>query len=229
MSSLPLFRDRQEAGKRLAEAVLAAKEDAIALGTWTEPIVYALPKGGLPVAEVVAQVLGCPLDVVVAKKITEPQSPEFAIGAITADGAVVYPRQQFWSRMNRGRWQEALTKAYQKALDQAAQFAPMRPQVNATDKIAVVVDDGIATGMTMAAAVQSLQPQQPAQIWICIPVAPPQLMNQLQEWSDRVLVLATPESFQSVSRFYEQFPQVTLQEAQDSLLHQSHRLAIGHH
>ena len=183
MSSLPLFRDRQEAGKRLAEAVLAAKEDAIALGTWTEPIVYALPKGGLPVAEVVAQVLGCPLDVVVAKKITEPQSPEFAIGAITADGAVVYPRQQFWSRMNRGRWQEALTKAYQKALDQAAQFAPMRPQVNATDKIAVVVDDGIATGATMRVALRALRHAGVAYLILAAPVAPADTADALRSAS----------------------------------------------
>lgn len=228
MSSLPLFRNRQEAGKQLAEAVLRMKENAIAAGNWTEPIIYGLPKGGVPIAEMVAQTLGCPLDVLIAKKITEPKTPELAIGAVSADGEVVYPRHSFSTKLQRYRWQNALQQAMAKAEQQAQQFAALRPEVSPTGKIAIVVDDGIATGMTMAAAVQSLRLKHPAQIWIAVPVAPPQIMEELQTWGDRAIVLETPDPFVSVGRFYGEFPQVSLDEAQICLLQQSHRLAAGH-
>lgn len=216
----PLFRDRHEAGEHLAWAISEALQQlqqeprSPGLDTLvTPPIVYGLPRGGLPVAAPVARVLGCPLDIVVAKKITRPENPELAIGAVTASGQVLWAKPKpLWE--DPALYQAALQQAHEKAQRQMAQFAPARP-LNADPEgaIALLVDDGIATGMTIAVAAQALQAQNPAQIWICAPVAPPELIDWLEQWSDRVIVLATPDPFYSVSRFYEEFPQVEFAEA----------------
>lgn len=206
MPNPPLFQDRRQAGEELARAIAAALPPR-------PVIVYALPRGGLPVAEPVARYLRCPLDVVVAKKITEPQQPELAIGAVTADGHVLWVDQRpAWLSNPRLR-RAALEEAQQKAQAQLAQLTADYPQRPATGVTAILVDDGIATGMTMAVAVQALREQQPTEIWIAAPVGPSGLIPSLNLWADRVVVLETPEPFWSVSRFYHKFPQVEMEEA----------------
>ncbi|HEY9846572.1 MAG TPA: phosphoribosyltransferase family protein [Candidatus Caenarcaniphilales bacterium] len=212
MSSPPLFRNRQAAGIKLAQAVAVQAPPF-------PTVVYALPRGGLPVAEPVSQQLGCPLDVIVAKKITEPQNPELALGAVTADGQVVWANHQHPWIVNSSLCQAAQLQAQQKAAAQLTQLAASRPPVSPTGATAILVDDGIATGMTMAVAIQALRQQHPAAIWICVPVAPPSLIPSLQHWADHVIVLATPDPFWSVSRFYQEFPQVDIEEARACLLH----------
>lgn len=101
----------------------------------------------------------------------------------------------------------------------------LRPQVSPTGKIAIIIDDGIATGMTIAAAIKAIRAQHPAQVWVGAPVAPPQILPMLDEWCDRTILLATPDPFFSVSRFYSDFPQTTPQEVADCLAHQYHWLA----
>lgn len=211
MSDYPLFRDRQFAGEQLAEAIGRSLTEATADGT--RLIVYALPRGGLPVAVPVARILNCPLDIVVAKKISHPKNPELAIGAVTADGNVLWDKQAPF-RIEYSRVGEAaLTEALNKAQFQQAQFTPACLQVDPQGAIAILVDDGIATGMTMAVAAHALRAKQPAAVWLCTPVAPPTLLPWLRQWGDRLIVLETPEFFFSVSRFYEQFPQVEVAEA----------------
>lgn len=197
-----LFDDRADAGRQLAQLVLNEVQSLDA-----PCVVYALPRGGVGIGAAIAQALHCPLDILVAKKITRPQDPELAIGAVTADGQVL-------RSLNVGPsdWQEALERAQAKAKEQLEQFRD-RPNVIATDKIAILVDDGIATGMTISVAAKALREQQPQEIWICAPVAPAELIERLYEYGDRVLVLATPEPFFSVSRFYRSFPQVELETA----------------
>jgi putative phosphoribosyl transferase len=199
-----LFVDRHEAGEKLSALVLQVVQT---LDTPHRFIVYALPRGGIPVAVPVAEVLNCPLDVLVAKKITRPDNPELAIGAVTADGHVI--------RLGHHRvadWEDALERARTKAQKQLAQFTE-RPNVDPEGAIALIVDDGIATGMTISVAALSLRKQNPAEIWICAPVAPAELVEQLEQYCDRVIVLATPDPFYSVSRFYKSFPQVELEDA----------------
>jgi predicted phosphoribosyltransferase len=211
MSDPPLFKDRQEAGEKLAQ-VIAAQAPRPPL------IVYALPRGGLPVAEPIARRLRCPLDVIVAKKITEPQNPELAIGAVTADGHVLRARHRPAWMIGMDLWQAALAQAHQKAQFQKAQLIPSHPELKATGAIALLVDDGVATGMTMAVAVQALRQQTPREVWICAPVAPANVMEALHQWAEQVIVLANPEPFWSVGRFYQDFPQVPLEEARALLL-----------
>jgi predicted phosphoribosyltransferase len=204
------FADRLDAGQRLAQKVLRELE-AVSLAQ--AMVVYALPRGGLEVAVPVAQTLQCPLDVIVAKKITRPENPELAIGAVTADGHSLWLSRSRSLREPTYLNEIALHKARERAYQQQQQFEASRPQVAPAGAIALVVDDGIATGMTMAVAVQALRAQNPAQIWICVPVAPPEIMPHLQQWADRVIVLATPSPFLSVSRFYREFKQVEMEAA----------------
>ncbi|MCY7278498.1 MAG: phosphoribosyltransferase [Phormidesmis sp. CAN_BIN44] len=210
-----IFVDRHDAGEKLAQAVLA---EAQTLPDSTKFVVYALPRGGLPVAEPVARTLGCPLDVIVAKKITRPEDLELAIGAVTADGQVLW-QKTVSSDQGRSR-EEALRVAQEKAQAQLAQFAD-RPDIDPDGAIALIVDDGIATGMTMAVAVKSLRTRNPLEVWVCAPVAPLGMVDLLRQWSDsserrgvdRAIILATPDPFWSVSRFYQVFTQVETEDA----------------
>lgn len=224
MSQL-LFKNRVDAGMRLAAAIWAEREAAIARAVWTAPIVYGLPKGGVPIAEQVAQRLACPLDIVVAKKITEPNAPELAIGAVTTSGQIVYPARRSGLDTESPAWQTALLAAQATAQAQEDTFTNLRPQVSPTGKIAIIIDDGIATGMTIAAAIKAICAQHPAQVWVGAPVAPPQILPMLDEWCDRSIILAMPDPFFSVSRFYQDFPQTTPQEVADCLAHQYDWLA----
>lgn len=211
-----LFHDRRDAGNQLAQALSAevAKLDAI------QPrfVVYALPRGGLPVAAPIAQRLNCPLDVIVAKKVTRPDYPELAIGAVTADGHVIRSRREAFTLWSSGSWRVALGEAQEKAQAQLAQFAAYRPNVDAEGAIVILVDDGIATGMTIALAARALRALRPALLLLCAPVAPGRLLKSLGQWGDRVVVLAMPETFSSVSRFYQAFPQVEMAEAIECLV-----------
>jgi predicted phosphoribosyltransferase len=218
MGQSPLFHDRHAAGVQLAQAVCAELEQ---LGSSALPIVYALPRGGLPVALPIAQALNCPLDVIVAKKVTRPENPELAIGAVTADGHILRSRQEAFTLWQDGSWRIALQQAQAKAKEQLEQFAALRPPVNPEGAIVVLVDDGIATGMTMAVAARALRIKQPAYLLLCAPVAPLKMIDLLQQWSDRVIVLTAPATFSSVSRFYAEFPQVSMAEAIDCLVRQN--------
>ena len=211
MLSIPFFDDRADAGEKLAEAVLGelgklnlTPQDAV------KPIVYALPRGGLPVAVPVARRLGCPLDVVVAKKITRPDNLELAIGAATADGHILWQKQK---PHNLHLQKLAQSLAQNNAQSLLADLSPGRPNVSAAGALAILVDDGIATGMTVAVAAQALRAQQPAALWICAPVAPADLMGFLAQMGDKLIILETPDPFYSVSRFYAEFPQVETSEA----------------
>jgi putative phosphoribosyl transferase len=214
MSHTPLFRNRIEAGKFLAQAIHETLTRIGTKGVEFLPIVCALPRGGLPVAAPIAGLLGCPLTIEVAKKITHPQNPELAIGAVTANENVLWVDQKSSHRFHNSSWQEtALHTAIKQAKTLEAQLRPACPQVNIKGATVILVDDGIATGMTIAVAAAALKELSPAEIWLCTPIAPLNLLPTLHKWGDRVIALETPESFSSVSDFYDYFPQVGTQEA----------------
>lgn len=210
MNSIMLFHNRSTAGGELAQLV---HQQLLELENSRQMIVYALPRGGIPVAIPIAKQLNCPLDVIVAKKITTPTNRELAIGAVTSEGNILWTKPQLWRDANLRGLKEAVLQAEEQAKTQALEFASYRLPLNPQGKIAIIVDDGIATGMTMGVAAQYLREQQVAEIWLCAPVAPPDLIPQLELWSNRVLVLATPDPFFSVSRFYQHFEQVPLTDA----------------
>lgn len=214
MSSAPLFSDRADAGNQLAQVLLPlVNQEQEARGSKLRPIVYALPRGGVPVAAAVANKLDCPLDIVVSKKITMPRNPELAIGAVTSDGHALWARPRRLDRKQSKLHQAALQEAQAKAQAQLAQLSAALPKIRPEGALALLVDDGIATGMTMAAATKSLLAHTPARIWICSPVAPSALSNWISGWGDRTVILEQPKLFSSVSRFYANFPQVATEEA----------------
>jgi predicted phosphoribosyltransferase len=225
MSSAPLFSDRADAGEQLAQMILTHITQLKETGVSIVPIVYALPRGGIPVAAPVARLLSCPLDIVVAKKITTPKNPELAIGAVTSTGHILWARQRLITRRNSNLLQVAMHQAQEKAQAQLDQLSIGCPKTNPEGALALLVDDGIATGMTMAAATQALKAQAPAQVWICAPMAPAGLIKWLSQWCDRVVVLQAPDPFLSVSRFYGNFPQIETQDALIYLQQHNHFLS----
>jgi predicted phosphoribosyltransferase len=202
-------------------------------GSEASPIVYALPRGGIPVAVPVARKLGCPLDVITAKKITVPTNRELAIGAITSENHILLAEHKQLKSISLRQLEEAIEEAQLKASRQQAQFAPYRPSVTPQGKIAILIDDGIATGMTIRVAAQAIKEKKVARLWLCAPVAPPTLIPQLElecglgfaeARSGRVVVAATPSPFRSVGLFYERFEQVATQEAARELQQYNHQL-----
>jgi predicted phosphoribosyltransferase len=226
MSEDILFRDRAHAGKKLSQDLLLAWQEVKINGSLAEPIVYALPRGGIPVALPIARALGCPLEVLVSKKISLPSNRELALGAISSDGNYLWSESRLLGKKSLFVLQQALDEALIKAKAQEALFASYCWQTNPQNTIAIVVDDGIATGMTMGAAVLAIRDKQAAQVWICAPVAPLEAIPELETWGDRVIVTATPSPFYNVSRFYEHFPQVETEEALAML--EKYRQEIAH-
>ncbi len=220
----PLFQNREAAGEELAQAIRTQlNKQQVESGLKPIPIVYALPRGGLPVALPVARLLDCPLKIEVAKKISHPQNEELAIGAVTASGSVIWAdnrifRFRFYSREKR---QASLNTAIDCAKSLETQLNPACSQVAVEGATIILVDDGIATGMTIAAAATALRKLNPAQIWLCTPVVPKNLIPWLHKWGEQVIALAAPESFLSVSNFYVEFPQIETQQALKYLQEQS--------
>ncbi|MFW6359657.1 MAG: phosphoribosyltransferase [Chroococcales cyanobacterium] len=211
-----LYEDRLQAGELLATEIAAGLE-----GVELATRVYGLPRGGIPVAFPVAQRLNCPLEVLAAKKIALPSNPELALGAITPDGTTVWTKSSFLNRKNPQELEKAREEAYQSAIALQEQFNPHCPRLAVENTIVIIVDDGIATGMTMMTAVKALGKQNPAQIWVAAPVAPPGMKEKFEQSRDafgsvfdlRAIILQTPDPFFNVGRFYKKFSQISTAEA----------------
>ncbi len=199
MSYTPLFADRTHAGELLAQVIHDVFHDVLTQqtidsGVKPVPIVYALPRGGVPVAAPIARLLDCPLTIVVAKKISHPENLELAIGAVTSSGNVLWVDQKLFRSKHDVRWREvALNKAIEQAKSLEAQLIPACLQVNAENAMLILVDDGIATGMTIAVAATAMKALCPAAIWLCTLLAPQKLLPWLEQWGDRTIVLETPQ------------------------------------
>jgi len=202
MQGLGLFEDRHDAGCQLAELIAKAKP--------TNPIVYGIPRGGVLVAAPIAQQLGCPLDVAIAKKIVLPINPETALGAITADGYMLDIGRQYCSP---SEWANAVHYARTKAEGLLQSFQPFRSQLAIADTTAILVDDGIATGATIAVIAAAMKTLPYKEIWLAAPVAPLQMSKAITSRIDNIILLERPEVFVSVSYFYKHFPEVTTEEA----------------
>lgn len=200
------FLDREDAGRRLAEALDFVKGRRGLL-------VLAVPRGGVVVGSVVARALKAPLDIVIARKIGAPGNPELAIGAVAADGTVVVDEETVASLGVSQGYIEAATEREREEIERRLRaYRGDRPPLDVVGKTLVVVDDGVATGATTLAAVRYLRKQNPRELILAVPVGPPDTVHMLSREVDRAVVLATPEFFWAVGAYYERFDQTSDQE-----------------
>lgn len=192
-----LFQDRVEAGRRLGRELTSLRG--------AHPVVLALPRGGVPVGLEVARALGAPLDVLVVRKLGAPGHAEFALGAI-APGAV-YVDQSIVRQLGvpvAYLEQIAVAEARELARREEA-YRAGRPPVEIAGRVAVLVDDGLATGATVRAAIASLRRRAPARIVVAAPVGAPETIERLRALADQVVCLAAPMDFRAVSLYYDDF------------------------
>jgi putative phosphoribosyl transferase len=209
------FRDRREAGRQLA----AALKDRYA--GRSDLLVLALPRGGVPVGVEVAAALGAPLDVYVVRKLGHPAQPELAIGAI-APGGVLLINDDLLDRLDLSR--EALEQiAARERVELERRLTAYRdgPPPDVAGRTVIVVDDGLATGATMRAALQALRAQSPARLVVAVPVAPRGAVEAMTDAADDVVVVLAPRDFRAVGQWYDDFAQTTDEEVRELLGSQS--------
>lgn len=213
----PRYRDRTDAGRKLADALAryAGRDDVIVLG---------LPRGGVPVAREVARALETPLDVFVVRKLGVPAQPELAMGAIATGGTRVLNPEVVDLLGLSDETIERVARTEREELERRERtFRGDRPPPRLTGRTVILVDDGLATGATMRAAVDAAVAQDPARVVVAVPVGPPSACNTLDTVADEVVCLARPESFLAVGTWYDRFEQ--LDDAAVAAILRDHRAA----
>jgi len=209
-----IFKDRNEAGKLLAKEIKKLKDE----GYIIDPVVIALPRGGVPVAFEISKELNAPLDLFFVKKIPAPQNEELAIGSVSESG-LVFINKEIVERL--GIDEEYIQQAAMEKIQEIARLREkykVEPQM-LEDKDVILVDDGIATGASMFLAAQSIVREKPRKIIIAAPVAPKdnELEKMLTSVSHRLIILERPEFFMSVGKWYEDFHQLSDEEVKEYL------------
>lgn len=218
MVELP-FEDRVEAGQILASQ-LHAYADRV------DVVVLALPRGGVPVGFEIAQALRAPLDVMIVRKLGVPGHEELALGAIASGGVRVLNERVVEDLALSPGTIEAIARRQQVELERREKlYRGERPALEVAGYIVILVDDGIATGSTMRAAIQALRQQQPARIVVAAPVAPPSACEEMQSLVDELVCLAQPAGFFAVGQWYRNFPQTTDEEVRN-LLDRANRVPV---
>jgi putative phosphoribosyl transferase len=208
-----VFRDRTDAGRRLAELVADRLADAPYSLDAIDTVVMGLPRGGIPVAALVAEGLGVPLGALVVRKVGVPWQPELALGAVGENGAVVL-NDAVVSASGLGP-EEVDTLVRQASREVERVAAELRPAVDPpaiTDRLVIVVDDGVATGATARAAAGVLRRRGSGPVILATATAPPSICASLRSCFDDVICLETPRRFGSVGQHYEHFEQVSVGE-----------------
>lgn len=175
-------------------------------------IIYALPRGGAVVAAEVAKALHKPLDLIIIRKIGHPYNPEYALCAISINGHLVCNEVEL-AQVDKGWFQGELEKQKIRAKEQYRLYLKGKRPTSAKGKTAIIVDDGIATGLTMKAAIKEIEHQNPKQVIVAVPVIPKDIAGEIKSEVNNLIVLETPEEFVgSVGAYYDYFPQVSDEE-----------------
>jgi predicted phosphoribosyltransferase len=210
------FRNRDHAARLLA--------DRLAEYRGRHPLVLAIPRGAAPMAAIIADALGGEVDVVLVRKLGAPGQPELAIGAVDETGRVSLvhtARDLGVSDAYLAREVEAQTKTIRA---RRSLYTPVHPPIDPAGRVVIVVDDGIATGATMLAALAAVRAQRPATLVAAMGVAPSDVLQRIQDLADRVVCLETPEVMFAVGEFYREFSSVTDDEVVEML--QRHRTPV---
>ena len=172
-------------------------------------VVLGIPRGGVVVANEVAEALGAQLDIVVTRKIEAPGEPEFALGAVTQEGDVIMDRQAAESLgASREYIDDQIRKKKEEVSDRMQRLRADLPYPSLQGKVVLIVDDGIATGSSVSAAVMSVKKRNPKEIVVAVPVAPKDAIDTLAEDGTKVVCLGTPGPFLAIGEFYRDFRQV---------------------
>ncbi|WP_297298300.1 phosphoribosyltransferase [uncultured Methylovirgula sp.] len=206
------FHDRADAGRRLAKALLSYKNKA--------PIVLALPRGGVPVAAEVAHALDAPLDLVLVRKIGVPFHPELAMGAVVDGAAPLIVRNEDVieaARISEADFASVCTRELAEIQRRRRLYVGERPHPQLKGRVAILIDDGIATGASTRAALRSVRKQGPEMLILAVPVAPSETLRQLQGEADTIVCLESYEEFGAVGFYYSDFRQVSDTEVREIL------------
>jgi len=206
------FRNRTDAGRRLAEALKGYKGQQV--------VVYALPRGGVEVAAEIAEALASPLDLLLVRKIGVPFQPELAMGAVVDGGEPIIVRNEdviAETGTTPAEFDAVCRKEIAEIERRRKLYLAGRQALDPAGKVAIVVDDGIATGATVRAALQAMRQRNPAKLVLAVPVAPPDTIEALRGEADEIVCLETPIRFRAIGLFYDDFRQLDDTDVVDAL------------
>jgi putative phosphoribosyl transferase len=205
-----VFKNRTEAGQLLAEKLKPMIQE--------KPYVFALPRGGVPTAAPIAKALGTEVDLLLVKKIPAPRHPDVAIGAIAEEGPPLWQDQHFADlKLDKSDKERLLIKAQKSLARQRRLWKTDSHVTNIKDHTVVLVDDGLATGASIVAAVRFLRRRKPGKIILAVPVASRAALEKVKSLVDQVICLEIPAEFESVAQFYDDFTRVSDREVSEIL------------
>jgi putative phosphoribosyl transferase len=213
-----IYKDRVDAAKKLAEKLLWLKKE--------NPVILAIPRGGVVTGDVISTILDCKLDVVVSRKVGAPDNPELAIGALIHDGSY-FPNVEITRMLNvpESFVDEEIARQMKEIERRLMKFRGSK-EYDLAGKTIVLVDDGIATGATMFVAARWVKRQKPKKLIIAVPVGPQETIDKLNQIADKVVVLQSPYIFNAVGEFYQEFDQVSDDEVQEIMSKYGYKLKL---
>ncbi len=206
------FRDRRDAGRKLAAALAGYKDQRV--------VVLALPRGGVPVAAEIAAALGAPLDLVLVRKIGVPQQPELAMGAVVDGGQPLVVRNDdviALAGIDQSEFEAVCQSELAEIERRRQRYLGNRRRVDVAGRVTIVVDDGIATGATTRAALRATRRRNPSRLVLAVPVAPTESLAAMREEADEVVCLEDHEGFGAIGYYYADFHQISDREVIETL------------
>lgn len=200
MDNAQLFSTREQAAELLAQELIRYKGQ--------HALVLAIPRGAVPMGSVVAKMLDGELDIVLTHKLCAPMDPEYAIGSVDESGWVYLSPTAASAGINPVYLEQEKQRQLDSLKHRRLRFKPGKKSAAIKGRIAIVMDDGLATGATMIAALRAVRAHEPAKLICAIPVAPPDTLDRVSQLADEVVCLRVPDNFRSVGQFYRHFPQV---------------------
>jgi predicted phosphoribosyltransferase len=198
------FKNRQQAAELLAERLLRYKGQ--------NPLVLAIPRGAVPMAKVIADALGGEIDVVLVHKLGAPWNPELAVGSVDEFGHLYLTEHARTLGLSDADIEAERERQMKTLRERRARYTPVHPPVDPTGRIVIVVDNGIATGASMIAALRSVRAKQPQKLIAAAAVAPYESLQEIEKLADEVVCLSVPADFYAVGQFFEAFTQVSDEE-----------------